>query len=1005
MKKTRIRITALAAVIVMIVMLLPISNAQSVQAAESWLWPVPATTNTNGGRGYSSAHDGLDILAYLGAPVVATKSGTVYMVLRNGTDYPNNHDYGNGVIIHTTDGYYVHYAHLNSVSVTEGASIVRGQQVGTMGKTGNATGVHLHFAIAKGSQAPYGAGDRINNNVGVINYSYDYSGAGGSSGGSGGGAAASGIPGQIWTNGDFYGTIDVAGEYRLAVDKKNVWAQTYLEPARSSSGNPVFTNQLFYFKQQTDGSYMISSEYWNGFEGKQWYLQANNAGTTEGTSVNLWSSTGSAAQKWYYYFDPDLTNGFKHTFVNGNCSLVLGVQGDTIKTGAKMGLSKYDGGMPDHTVMPGGATYSGKPSKPAACSITTTENIAAGRTTRLEWNMADKTSDGTTISDERSYKLQILDSDGNVVLDKAGIEYPYYDFVFEEGGSYSVQVTSVNECYYNYETAGPVITISVNSYNDETKPTIQSVKLIEQTDDQVIFEIKATDDVAVTKITDYLLSAYGTYGRDQDHGVMAFGSAVTYSPIVDGTCRATISKQKAKGCLAGDRHGICFIASDAMGNRSERTDFYSFDLVVSPHITMNLGDTISLDDLTGVPNGIWDLFKPDNYVLSFEGYNSSSDAFFSMEGDKVFTAAREGTGLYAFYKDPSSEMYGAVVTVIDPSKVSIKNAVISGLTDQTYTGSRICPTPVVKLTADGTTVTLKNGDDYSVSYQNNIFTGTATIVITGKGQYSGTASATFAIKPASVQIPSAAVGLVENGTTQTGVQAGENYTITQNTATAKGEYIAVATLIDPQNYVWDDGTIEPKSIKWSIAEDEGGNSEHPDKVSIRHAEIMGLNTVTYNGKAHKPQPIVVVNDKLLKKEQDYVLAYTNNINAGTAKILIFGDGNYTGRAEATFKIKKAANPLKVKAKTATVKLSKLKRKNQKLAVSKYLKFIKAGNGKLTYMKASGNKKIAIKKTSGKMIVKKGMRKGTYKIKVKINAAGGGNYNKVTKTVTVNVKVK
>ena len=36
--------------------------------------------------------------------------------------------------------------------------------------------------------------------------------------------------------------------------------------------------------------------------------------------------------------------------------------------------------------------------------------------------------------------------------------------------------------------------------------------------------------------------------------------------------------------------------------------------------------------------------------------------------------------------------------------------------------------------------TLKNGDDYSVSYQNNIFTGTATIVITGKGQYSGTAS-------------------------------------------------------------------------------------------------------------------------------------------------------------------------------------------------------------------------------------------------------------------------
>ena len=102
---------------------------------------------------------------------------------------------------------------------------------------------------------------------------------------------------------------------------------------------------------------------------------------------------------------------------------------------------------------------------------------------------------------------------------------------------------------------------------------------------------------------------------------------------------------------------------------------------------------------------------------------------------------------------------------------------------------------------------------------------------------------------------------------------------------------------------------------------------------------------------------------------------------------------------------KKANPLKIKGKTSTVKYSKLKKKNQTLSVGKVISFTKKGQGKVTYAKASGNKKIIINKKTGKVTVKKKLKKGTYKVKVKVKAAGNSKYKPVTKTVTFKIKVK
>lgn len=102
----------------------------------------------------------------------------------------------------------------------------------------------------------------------------------------------------------------------------------------------------------------------------------------------------------------------------------------------------------------------------------------------------------------------------------------------------------------------------------------------------------------------------------------------------------------------------------------------------------------------------------------------------------------------------------------------------------------------------------------------------------------------------------------------------------------------------------------------------------------------------------------------------------------------------------------ATNPLAIKGKMATVKYKKLKKKNQYLSVTKVLTFTKKGQGKLSYAKVSGNKKIVVNKTTGKITVKKKLKKKTYKVRVKVMAAGNEQYKTSGwKTVTIRIKVK
>lgn len=159
---------------------------------------------------------------------------------------------------------------------------------------------------------------------------------------------------------------------------------------------------------------------------------------------------------------------------------------------------------------------------------------------------------------------------------------------------------------------------------------------------------------------------------------------------------------------------------------------------------------------------------------------------------------------------------------------------------------------------------------------------------------------------------------------------------------------------------------------------------------------------TYTGKALKPKVTVKVGGKTLQAGTDFTVVYANNTKVGTGWVAVTGKGAYEGSVLKSFAIAKAANPMKASAKTTTVKFANVKKANQTIKAGTAFT-VKGAQGKVTYKKASGNAKVVVA-SNGTVTVKKGLAKGTYKVKVNVTAAGNANYNKLAKTVVLTIKV-
>ena len=118
------------------------SSPTQFSGTPHFAWPVRGGRISQHFKNSSRKHDGLDISARKNTAIYASAPGKV-IYAGNGFS-----GYGKLIIIeHQGDQWASFYAHLNGFKVREGQWVNQGDLIGLMGRTGRATGVHLHFEI------------------------------------------------------------------------------------------------------------------------------------------------------------------------------------------------------------------------------------------------------------------------------------------------------------------------------------------------------------------------------------------------------------------------------------------------------------------------------------------------------------------------------------------------------------------------------------------------------------------------------------------------------------------------------------------------------------------------------------------------------------------------------------------------------------------------------------------------------------------------------------------
>jgi len=116
------------------------SGSARGQAEGYFIWPFEGPINSPYGERNGRSHDGIDIGGDEGDSIVAAADGEVVYSDKLG-------GYGNLIVVKHPNGYFTAYAHNEKNLVDIGDRVKQGQRIAKMGRTGNATGNHLHFEV------------------------------------------------------------------------------------------------------------------------------------------------------------------------------------------------------------------------------------------------------------------------------------------------------------------------------------------------------------------------------------------------------------------------------------------------------------------------------------------------------------------------------------------------------------------------------------------------------------------------------------------------------------------------------------------------------------------------------------------------------------------------------------------------------------------------------------------------------------------------------------------
>ena len=258
--------------------------------------------------------------------------------------------------------------------------------------------------------------------------------------------------------------------------------------------------------------------------------------------------------------------------------------------------------------------------------------------------------------------------------------------------------------------------------------------------------------------------------------------------------------------------------------------------------------------------------------------------------------------------------------------------------------------PVVKVTVtEGKKkITLTEGADYSVTYQNNTNAGEGKVIVTGNGIYKGQIEKTFTINPKPVKKLKVLTGAIVGTATKQAASGAvyvydgtkrlaENvdYELSDVQSVKNKTDVVQVTVKGKSNY---DGEVITKITVYESGTDLS-KLITPDNVAfvLESPAKADQSEYAYTGKAVKPAVTVTIGGTALTNK-DYKVQYQNNKDAGTAYVVVTGKGTYKGKAVIPFTIKaetvENANDFSIKAIKDATYNGKLQKPAVKVTIQK-----------------------------------------------------------------------
>lgn len=325
--------------------------------------------------------------------------------------------------------------------------------------------------------------------------------------------------------------------------------------------------------------------------------------------------------------------------------------------------------------------------------------------------------------------------------------------------------------------------------------------------------------------------------------------------------------------------------------------------VESIEITANRTETETGYDYIGYLTQIPDTYKKGysfaGWYVNKEGSGETLNINTPITGDMVFYAKWNGGG------ENNSENEGVLPEDIPADGKIPAGLWIASIPTATYTGKAIKPVPRVY----DSNVRLKAGTDYTVAYKNNVkandalnVTSAPTVIVTGKGNYSGKDTVTFKILP---------LEFTESNTTVADMTKVYNQkiqkpipSITVDGRKLKNKVDFTVTYPDTMQDAYQAvGTYRiTVTGKGNYTGEQTLTFDITDKTPISKVNVSKIPNQAYTGNPVTPVPVVKYKNIVLTEHADYELEYQDNVNIGKATVVILGKGDYVGKKTVTFQI-------------------------------------------------------------------------------------------------------